>query len=96
LKLGNILSAHHWATEEQDSITETVSRFVEGTPGVGPDDPVAIKTLRLLKGGDGFSGAFAEDRPGIGARFEAKGGESVLDVSDSGALVTHPVQTHFD
>jgi hypothetical protein len=96
LQLGDIFTAHHWSAEEKDSITETVSRFVEGAPGVGSDDPVDIEAFRLLKGSDSFSGAFAEDRPGISPGLEAESGKSVLDITDSGALVTHPVKAHFE
>jgi hypothetical protein len=94
LQLGDVLASHHGTPHEDDSIAEPVSGLVQGPPGIGPDYTVGFQPFRLLEFDDGATSAVTETGTSVRAGLESESSQPILDITNGGALITDPIETH--
>jgi hypothetical protein len=94
LQLGDVLASHHGAPHEDDSIAEPVTGLVQGPPGVGPDYTVGFQAFRLLEFDDCTPSAVTEAGTGVRGGLESESSQPILDIANSWALITDPIETH--
>src|SRR5690606_6836955 len=94
LELGDVVAPQHGAAEEEEAVSQAISGFVQGAPGVGADDPVGVQPPAALELQDRLAGALPELPAGVGATGQAERGQPVLDVTDRFAGVPLAVQAH--
>ena len=94
LELGDVLSSVHGPPEEQEPVAEAISRLPQGAPGVRPDDPVDVESLRLLE--RRHRGLRPRPKAGAGVRagIVPQGAQAVLDVSDRVPFIAEAIEPH--
>ncbi len=94
LELGDVLTAKHGATEEEEPVTEAVARLVQCPPRLRTDDAIGVEPAGRLEGPDGHGGGVSELAPAVVSRFETESRQAVLDVAYCFARRARSIQAH--
>ncbi|HUE06777.1 MAG TPA: hypothetical protein VMP41_05085 [Acidimicrobiales bacterium] len=87
MELGHVVTPQHGGPAVQEAVAEPKTRLDQGVPCLRAADPVDTEATEALEGLDRGAGGRAEDAVGIDWRAREDGGQSLLDVGDSGAPV---------
>jgi hypothetical protein len=82
LKFGHVLTPDHRSAKKKETVAETISGFVERSPGIGTNDSVDTQTLGFLELGNRGGSALFETSSRIVGDCEPESAQTILDITD--------------